>query len=69
MLFDEVRCGAVDLVHGLADDLDIADNRILDLRVLSKGREIRNGLKIACRPLTRFGNVFEIIFDVAPDAS
>ena len=43
MLFDEIRRGAVDLVHGLADDLDIADNRILSLRVLSKGFEVMEG--------------------------
>jgi hypothetical protein len=37
MLFYEVRRGAIDLVHSLADDLDIADNRVLSLRVLFKG--------------------------------
>jgi hypothetical protein len=43
MLVDEVWGGAVDLVHGLADDLDIADNRVLDLPVLLKGCEIWEG--------------------------
>ena len=44
MLFDEFRRGAVDLVYGLANDLDVADNRVLNLRVLLKRCEVRNGL-------------------------
>ena len=68
MLFDEIRRGAIDPVHGLADDFDIADNRILNLQVLFKRFEVRDGLKIACRPLNRFGNVFQNLRR-APDAS
>lgn len=54
MLLDEVGRGEVDLVHGFADDLDVADNRILNLRVLMKGLQVDNGLKIGARPLDRF---------------
>ena len=43
MLLDEVRRGTVDLVHSLADDLDVANNRVLNLRVLLEGFEVRYG--------------------------
>jgi len=55
--------GAVDLVNGLADDLYVADNRVLNLPILLKGLEVWYGLKVACRPVNRFRNVFQIIFD------
>jgi len=63
MLCDEVRRGAVDLVNGLADDLYVANNRVLNLPILLKGLEVWYGLKVACRPVKRFRNVFEIFFD------
>jgi hypothetical protein len=47
MLFDEVRGSAVDPVHGLADDLDVSNNGILNLRVRLKGFEVRYGPKVA----------------------
>jgi hypothetical protein len=50
MLFDEVGRGAVDLVYGLADDLDIADNRVLGLRVLFKGFEVRDRAEDSLSP-------------------
>jgi hypothetical protein len=54
MLCDEVRRGAVDLVNGLADDLYVADNGVLNLQVLVKGLEVWYRPKIACRPVNRF---------------
>lgn len=48
MLLDKVRRNAVDLVHGLADDLDVANNGVLNLRVLLKSCEVRHRLKVAC---------------------
>jgi hypothetical protein len=41
MLLDEVRGCAGDLVHGLADDLDVSNDGILNLRVRLKGLEVR----------------------------
>ena len=46
MLFDEVWCGALNLADGFANDLDVADNRVLNLPVLLKGIEIWHGLEI-----------------------
>jgi hypothetical protein len=34
VLFDEVWGGTLNVVNGLADNLDIADNGILNLRIL-----------------------------------
>ncbi len=53
----------MNLAHGFADDLDVADNRILNLRILLKGCEVWHGLKIADRPVNRFRNVLQIVFD------
>ena len=41
MLSDEFRCGAVDLVHGLADDFYVANHGILNLLVLLESFEVR----------------------------
>ncbi len=63
MLSDEVRGCAGDLVHGLADDLEVSNNGILNLPVGSKGLKVRYRLKVACHSVNRFGNVFQIVFD------
>ncbi len=49
MLSDEIRCSAVDLIRGLADDLDVANDGVLNLWVLSKSIEIRDRVKIIHR--------------------
>jgi hypothetical protein len=43
MLRNEVRGHAGNLVRGLADDLDVADNRILHLRICRNASMPRNG--------------------------
>ena len=55
-----MKSGAVLLIlfHSLADNLDVANNGVLNLRVLLEGFEVRYGLKVVCRPLNRFRNVF-----------
>ena len=63
MLRDELRGHAVDAVHGLADDLDIADNRILHLRVLLERGAVGQRLNIGARAPNGFGNVLEIILN------
>jgi hypothetical protein len=45
MLFDELRGCAGDLVHGFADDLDVSNNGILNLRVRLKGFESGTGCR------------------------
>jgi len=63
MLFDEVWCGALNLADGFANDLDVADNRVLNLPVLLKGFEVWHGLKIAGCAVDGFRNMFQIVFN------
>jgi hypothetical protein len=66
MLFDEVWRRVLNLAHGFANDLDVADNRVLNLPVLLKGIEIWHGLEIACCAVDGFDNMlqmFQILFN------
>jgi len=67
MLRDELRGHAVNLGRGLADDLDVADNPILNQRVPLKGINVRQALNVAGRALDGFGDVRKVILDA--DAS
>ena len=67
MLRDELRGHAVNLGRGLADDLDVADNPILNQRVPLKGINVRQGLNVGGRALDGFGDVRKVILDA--DAS
>jgi len=69
MLFDEVWCGALNLADGFANDLDVADNRVLNLPVLLKGFEVWHRLKIAGCAVDGFRNMFQIVFKHVPGVS
>jgi len=60
-----MKSGAARLivVHGLADDLDIAHDRILDLQVLLECCEVGQRFKVATGALDGLRNVAEIIVD------
>jgi hypothetical protein len=40
VLFDEGRRRAVNLVHGFANNFDLADNSVLNLRIVLKGFDV-----------------------------
>jgi hypothetical protein len=60
---NEIGGYAVNVIDRLADNLDVADNRILNLWVLFECFDVLQGLKIAGRSRDSLGNVPEIIFD------
>ncbi len=45
MLTEKRRRASVDLVHSLADDLDVAHDRILNLRIFLKAAMSETGYK------------------------
>jgi hypothetical protein len=53
----------MNLAYGFADDFDVADNRVLNLRVLLKGFEVWHRLKVIDGSVNRLRNVPHIIFD------
>lgn len=57
-----MKSGAALLILLTASPM-IADNRVLSLQVLLKALEVRYGLKVARRPVNRFRNVSQIVFD------
>ena len=63
MLIDKIRCQGDDLAHSLADNLDVAYHRILNLPVLFERLKVRQGLKVVSGALDGFRNVSEVIFD------
>jgi hypothetical protein len=63
MLIDKIRCQSINLAHCLADDLDVAYNRILNLSVLFERLKVWQGLKVAGRALDGLSNMPEVVFD------
>jgi hypothetical protein len=57
MLRDEVRGHMINLGRGLADDLDVADNPILNQRVLPECFKALQRLNVAGRARNGFGNM------------
>jgi hypothetical protein len=57
MLIDKIRRDTVNLVDGLADDLDVGHNRILNLLVVHECFIIWKRLKVAAGALDSLGNV------------
>ena len=57
VLFGEAGRHAVELAHGLADDFNGANNRVLDLKVLAERLYVRKWLHVAGDSPDGLGNV------------
>lgn len=63
MLVDEFWDDPIDLVHRLADNLNIAYDCILDLFIVLESFKIWQRLKVAGRALDSLCNVPKVVFD------